>query len=99
MPNTLIVDLKSLIDFSFGWTVSVITRSKYTKKLKRRPSSISMQFQNLLGKIVSFKNVSKYNRVINKRYIVIRKKIDKRNEFIEKMMEINSLKRYTFLRI
>ena len=58
-----------------------------------------MQFQNLLGRIASFKNVSKYNRVINKRYIVIRKKIDKRNEFIEKMMEINSLKRYTFLRI
>ena len=34
-----------------------------------------MQFENLLKKIVSFKNVSKYNTVMNTCYIVIRKKL------------------------
>ena len=70
----LIVDLKNLIDFSFGWTFSVITRRKYIKKLKRRPSSISRQFENLLEKVVSLENVSKYNTIMNKSHIVIRKK-------------------------
>ena len=79
MPN-------NLVDAFFGWTVSVIARSKYIKKLKRRPSSISMQYENLLEKSVCFKNVLKYNMVMKKHYTVIRKKIDKPNEFIEKIM-------------
>ena len=84
IPWSLI--LKSSLISSLVGQLALLQEANIHKKLKRRPSSISMQFENLLEKTVSFKNVSKYNTVMNKRYIVMRKKIDKRNKFIKKMM-------------